>query len=91
MLQIGDKVTARINAQKFSIGGETFYTNASEKEVHVVACIGGDRLKVADESGMLFPDEFHLDDGGIWRTSHGWYLKEAIPSVEVDKCSQLVG
>lgn len=88
MLNIGSKVIARVNAQKMTICGETVYIEPKELKVYV-AYINGDRLRVADKSGILFPDDFYFSDG-IWRTAHGWYLKEDIPLLALDSCSQLV-
>lgn len=71
-MRIGETVTARVNAQKITILGEVVNTEPREIEVYI-AVIKGNRLKVADKSGLVFPDDFILTDG-VWRTTHGWYV-----------------
>jgi hypothetical protein len=75
----GQKLVARLNEQEIVLMGETYTISAKQKEVVVVSILG-DRLKVSDEKGILFPDDFILADGR-WETPHGWYIKQEAPAI----------
>lgn len=76
----GQRLIARLNAQKLRLAGEDLVIEAKEMEVFA-ASIEGDRLRVSDSTGILAPTEFILTEEGIWQSDHGWYIRQELPTI----------